>query len=366
MQFKHTNEDAYFVASNSARGFYSDYHACFDHARIGRVFAVKGGPGTGKNRFLREVAQKGEKVGYHCEYIYCSSDPDSLDGIILSKGKDCLALMDATAPHVYEPSLVGVRESLIDLGAFWDAELLRSRKEEILRCSQEKKEAYARAYRYLAGVGEMMRVKEAMAAPYIKRDGISRLAALLARELPCGTGFSSSPALIHSIGMKGEVVLDSYLRSAKQIFLIEDCKESGPLLLAALVEQAKKKELSLRLAYHPVCPDRLEAIFVQDCSVAFVIGKEKDWGSDQRPIRMRRFVDVHAMRAIRERYCHAERARKELLKGALLELSSVRNAHFALEEIYMQAMDFPKKEQFTKDFIDALFVLQNGKNCDII
>ena len=111
---------------------------------------------------------------------------------------------------------------------------------------------------------------------------------------------------------------------------------------------------------------RLEAIFVQDCSVAFVIGKEKDWGSDQRPIRMRRFVDVHAMRAIRERYCHAERSRKELLKGALLELSSVRNAHFALEEIYMQAMDFPKKEQFTKDFIDALFVLQNGKNCDII
>ena len=95
--------------------------------------------------------------------------------------------MDATAPHVYEPSLVGVRESLIDLGAFWDAELLRRRKEEILRCSQEKKEAYARAYRYLAGVGEMMRVKEALAAPYIKRDGISRLAALLARELPCGT-----------------------------------------------------------------------------------------------------------------------------------------------------------------------------------
>lgn len=121
MTIRSNGEDAYFAASNSAGGFYSDYSAVFDRARIRRLFAVKGGPGTGKSRFLREVALCGERVGYRCEYIYCSSDPDSLDGIILSRGEDGIALLDATAPHVYEPSRPGFREEIVNLGAFWDA-----------------------------------------------------------------------------------------------------------------------------------------------------------------------------------------------------------------------------------------------------
>ena len=64
-----TGEDAYFAASNSASGFQSYYAACFDNARIGRLYAVKGGPGTGKSRFLREVAACGAGHGWQTEFI---------------------------------------------------------------------------------------------------------------------------------------------------------------------------------------------------------------------------------------------------------------------------------------------------------
>jgi MoxR-like ATPase len=57
MLLKKNGEDAYFAASNSKHGFYSYYESCFDDARVGRVFAIKGGPGTGKNRFMRDVAE---------------------------------------------------------------------------------------------------------------------------------------------------------------------------------------------------------------------------------------------------------------------------------------------------------------------
>ena len=112
------NEDAYFAASNSERGFYSYYQECFDHPRVDRVYAVKGGPGTGKSRFLRDVAQAAAAEGRQVEYIYCSSDPDSLDGVILTGKGRCIALLDATAPHVYEPAHPGVREEIVNLGAF--------------------------------------------------------------------------------------------------------------------------------------------------------------------------------------------------------------------------------------------------------
>ena len=100
MTIRKTDEDAYFAASNSAEGFFSYYPQCFDASRIRHVYAVKGGPGTGKSRFLRDVAQAGESLGWQCEYIYCSSDPDSLDGVILTGEETCIALVDATAPHM--------------------------------------------------------------------------------------------------------------------------------------------------------------------------------------------------------------------------------------------------------------------------
>ena len=86
MIIKSTGEDAYFAASNSAKGFFSYYKECFDTPRIRHLYAIKGGPGTGKSRFMREVAECGEGAGWQCEYIYCSSDPDSLDGLFVAIG----------------------------------------------------------------------------------------------------------------------------------------------------------------------------------------------------------------------------------------------------------------------------------------
>ena len=156
MLLKRTDEDAYFAASNSERGFRSYYGECFDAPEVQRLYAVKGGPGTGKSRFLREVAKSGTRAGLQCEYVYCSSDPDSLDGIVLSKGREeRIALLDATAPHVYEPRHPGVREEIVNLGTFWNADRLFEQRETIGELQKRKQEAYSRAYRYLAGAGEM-------------------------------------------------------------------------------------------------------------------------------------------------------------------------------------------------------------------
>ena len=55
-----------------------------------------------------------------------------------------------------------------------------------------------------------------------------------------------------------------------------------------------------------------------------------------------------------------------MLGGAVESMKRVRDAHFRLEELYMNAMDFAAKEKFTKAFCQKLFPLQSEENCDTI
>lgn len=359
MVIRSTGEDAYFVASNSAKGFCSYYRESFDNPRIDHLYAIKGGPGTGKSRFLREVAQYAEKRGGKSEYIYCSSDPDSLDGVILTHRGRCIALLDATAPHIYEPSRPGIREDLINLGAFWSIEALSAKAAQIEHLNREKGKSYRRAYRYLSAMGEIEANKTELISPYIRRDSISRLAQRLMREIDAESSFSVEPALMRSLGMKGYVAFDTYFARAEKIYLIEDCRGAAQYLMSELLRLSSDLQLKIRVSHDPILPDQIDAIFLTSSKIAFVIGEAENCNYPHRHIGLRRFVETSKMREVRAKINYAERLSKALLQGAVEELERVREIHFALEELYIAAMDFSAKEAFTKSFCQSLFDLQS-------
>ena len=119
-------EEKYFFAANSGDGFVGFHEELLRTAE--RVFIIKGGPGTGKSKFLREVATRAEDNEKKTVYYYCSSDPDSLDAITVD-GR--LLFIDGTSPHFVEPKLVGAKEEIINLGAFWDGAKLICEKDRI-------------------------------------------------------------------------------------------------------------------------------------------------------------------------------------------------------------------------------------------
>lgn len=60
------------------------------------TYILKGGPGCGKSTLMRQIAEvfcDREPV----ERYFCSSDPHSLDAVVLTKSK--VAIVDGTAPH---------------------------------------------------------------------------------------------------------------------------------------------------------------------------------------------------------------------------------------------------------------------------
>ena len=359
MVWKKNGEDAYFAASNSKKGFFSYYSACFDAPHIQRVFAIKGGPGTGKSRFLRDVATFFGNRGASVEYIYCSSDPNSLDGVILTQNGRSVALLDATAPHVYEPSRVGVREEIVNLGAFWDRGKLAQRREEIEALSFQKSAAYQRAYRYLASIGKLLEVRDELVAPFVRQDSVKAYAEKLMRHVPMGCASDIRTTLVRSVGMCGEVGLLGNVMQDTRLVLIDDVHGAARYLTDALLDLAVGRRQRIRVSHDPVDPDRVDAICFSDCNLTFLVGRQEALLAVDKTICMRRFLDTPRLSDRRKALNTSARARRILWEGALEAFEEVKSAHFALEEIYSASMDFSAKEKYTEWFCNCLLDLQN-------
>ncbi len=87
----------YFLGTTAPGGFADFFRQLCDNASPLRTYIIKTGPGCGKSTMMRRIGARIIKEGYSIEFIHCSSDPDSLDGLICHQLG--FAIVDGTAPH---------------------------------------------------------------------------------------------------------------------------------------------------------------------------------------------------------------------------------------------------------------------------
>ena len=341
-------EEKYFVASNSADGFCSYYDNAFNIEKFDRIYAIKGGSGTGKATFMKSVAREAEKRGFSVRYIYCSSDADSLDAVIIKELK--IAVLDGTAPHIYEPHLIGAADGILDLGQFLSEKVLCVQRENIVTLSKEKSAHFCTAYKYLRAYRELSENMEKLVLPAVNfekmRKYISRFA-YVAKRVGREENF-----LVNSIGMKGISHFDTYFNEAKIYYGLMDYFETAHVFMREIYSLLKCRA-DLRLSNNPIIPSRLDALMVKNSALAFEINGDLTAGA--RKINMQRFVDAGKIAPIRAEYRTIAKTREKILNLALGEFDKIKNVHFALEKIYGAAMDFDAKNQFTREFCDKIF-----------
>ncbi|MBL4953220.1 PRK06851 family protein [Neobacillus sp. YIM B02564] len=132
----------YFAGGNTARGFHNLYDSNLQG--LNRIFILKGGPGTGKSSLMKNIAKEWLEKGYDIELLHCSSDNNSIDGVLIPALK--VGIVDGTAPHVIEPKAPGAVEEYINLGEAWDAKALAARKKAIEKLSKQIGESFEQAY----------------------------------------------------------------------------------------------------------------------------------------------------------------------------------------------------------------------------
>ncbi|MBU8914911.1 PRK06851 family protein [Bacillus sp. FJAT-29953] len=132
----------YFAGGNTARGFHNLYDSNLQG--LDRLFILKGGPGTGKSSLMKKIGKEWVEKGYDIELLHCSSDNNSIDGVIIPALK--VGIVDGTAPHVIEPKAPGAVEEYINLGEAWNAKALSAQKKVIQKLTNQISEAFATAY----------------------------------------------------------------------------------------------------------------------------------------------------------------------------------------------------------------------------
>lgn len=342
--------EKYFIASNSSNGFCSYYDKAFDIRKFYKIYAIKGGSGTGKAFFMREVAKRAEEKGFSVRYIYCSSDSSSLDAIIVNELK--LAVLDGTAPHVYEPRMIGALDEIVDLGAFLNGELLSKSRRLISDMCEKKQMGFERVYRYLDAYRALSENIESLVTPCLKREKIDRYVQRFAENIAEENGIEEN-LLVRSIGMRGLSSFDTYYERAKIYYEINDYFETAHIMMKEIYSLMKKKNTDLYVSNNPIISSRIDALSCERTGLTFEIGNRMS--SSSRAINMKRFVDNSAIAEIRQDYRALARTRDYVLELALLEFEKIRKYHFVLEDIYGSAMDFVAKEQFTKEFCNKIF-----------
>lgn len=146
-------ERHFYLGANTPYGFYSYYDSLISQKDAKKIYCIKGGPGTGKSSFMKDIAKEMIHKEYDIEFIHCSSDDNSLDGVVIKELGT--ALVDGTSPHIVDPKNPGATDTILNFSDYWNESGILKNREKIMLCSDLIKDCYSRAYGYLSAAGKI-------------------------------------------------------------------------------------------------------------------------------------------------------------------------------------------------------------------
>ncbi len=344
---------AFFLGANTPRGFVSLFPelACEPGLRLS---AIKSGPGCGKSTFLRSVAAWEEPV--RTETFYCSSDPDSLDGVLLhSRG---LAVLDGTAPHVYDPPFPGVQGDYIAPPPFLDPAGLAEKRQVLEALKARSGACYAQAYRLLEAAGLVQRRMQALLEPLLPRKPLLRRAQGIAgrelsRSMSTGKPGILRKRFLDGMTPKGAMFLrDTVSALAQKVYLLEDRFGFSTFMLELWRDRALELGLEVYACQDPQNPERLLHLLLPELSLAFLTedGTRMSGYEPYRSIRVEAYLPADALRQHRGKLRLLSKLRDSLREDAVEQLQAAHTLHDEMEALYRPHLDIPSLERTQQAF----------------
>ena len=330
----------FFLGANSGSGFQNLFSEILDPETALDLMILKGGPGVGKNTFMREIGQTMEQAGADVEYLWCSGDPDSLDGVLIPAIR--CAVCDGTAPHVMEPKYPAAVDRYVDLGRFYDLPAAKAQAAEVKQHTHDYQDAYARAYRCLQAARQIELDTAAEAGQSFDRQrAVRRLSGIMARELRGrGTGTGRiTRRFLGSITHKGFIWrFDSVDALCLRVYELEDSYEQAGAFLTVLCAEAVRRSYNVTVCPSPEDPERLEHLLIPELGIAFVTSKQ-GMKYPKKPYRRVR-LDALSHPENKARLRFRCRMTGVLRDEGIAALQDAKAAHDRLERVYNPYVDF--------------------------
>lgn len=340
----------FFLGANTPTGFVGFAEELYDGDDGWQAYLIKSGPGTGKSSLMRRIYEQVTALGVEGEAICCSSDPSSLDGVRFPQLKLCI--LDATAPHVIEPTCWGAVEQLVPLSVCMDEGALHGQAEEILAVTRENKALHARCRKYIHAASALLRENRRIGESLMDVDKVRRLAARIAeREFGDGCGKGKlTHRFLSAVTPVGLVTFYDTLQAlCPRIYTVED--EQGAAareFFAELSRHAQAAGIDGIACPCPLFPDEgVEHLLFPSIGVGFTTSNafhHADFPVYRR-IHATRFLDTDGLRAKRQRQSFNRRAAGELLEQARELASEAKVVHDRMEAYSIAAMDWTRAEE---------------------
>ena len=352
----------FFAGGNTGVGFYSFYHQVVG-PDPDRLYILKGGPGTGKSTFMKEIGKELLTLGFDLEYLHCSSDHNSLDGLLIPALKT--AFLDGTSPHTIDPVHPGVVDEIIDLGAFWNLKSLKAKKSPIIATGEKKKACFERAYVYLNAALGVYRNWRKINYSCLNQSAWLTVLHEMKEDLFSGCQPTGQKGFLRhffasAITADGPVhFLESIGSAATRLYILEGPPGTGRAeILNRLVSAVVDHGLNAEVFHCALEPANYEHLWIPDLKVAVITSTWPHKFPSDGDSRCR-YIPTDALLK------HEQSLYSDTLKEARLVfldlwersigwLNKAKKLHNELEKLYVDSMDFNKVTQLRNSILHRL------------
>ncbi len=262
-----------------------------------------------------------------------------------------------------DPRYPGAVDKIINLGDFWNENILKEHKESIKTYSKTIHDYFSSAYRYLSAVKELSNDTLEILKPGIHYTRMNALAdRLMKKNFPAKTGKKSPPNItrrfLTGITPFGIVNLcDRLPKSIENIFLFKDDYSIGSAFFERLAKLITKAGYDIVLCYCPLAPGKkIEHILVPELSIAFITSNESHTFDKKavRTINLNRYIAPEILKQNKQKIRFNKKTTDLLLTQAIFEINKAKTLHDALESPYIESMDFTREESFRQKLVGVL------------
>lgn len=337
------NSVEFFLGVNTPNGFYSLFNELYNPYSDWRMFILKGGPGTGKSTIMKAVAKEAEEKSLFSELIYCSSDPSSLDGVIIPEIK--VAVADGTSPHTIEPVFAGICEQIVNLGDFWNTNKLNNDKAKIKMISITNSAAHKNCVKYMKAAKILENETEKYTAGIVDKNKIDRYAnRFLCVAENKTSDFAVKNRFLSALSPMGiKVMNDTVNYYCDDVTVIRDNYNIAHYITDTISNLAIDKKISMivcRCSMEPL--KKIDHIIFPDLRKGIFTSNQYHNIKGNHTISSLRFVDRNLLNKNKNSLLFINKAKKEMINEAVNSLKTAKSAHDILESYYIDAMDFDK------------------------
>jgi len=354
----------YFACANSAKGFQNLFASNLQG--LEKIFILKGGPGNGKSSLMKRIGTYLEEKDLDVEYIHCSGDSDSLDGVV--SRKIGFAIVDGTAPHIIEPKCAGCVEEYINIGAGWDCSKLKENQEDIEKILSEIAKCYPAAYDEFA---KGIKIHDEWEKIYIENMDFKKandLTEIVIQDILQDTKLEKEGKVVHRFfggsTCNGPVdYVPTIIEPVGTRYFIKGRPGSGKsTLLKKLMVKAQLRGLDVEVYHCGFDPNSLDMILLPEIDkVIFDSTAPHEYYPDRKEDII---VDMYEQLIVpgtdeeyEEQISDIKVRYKDTVNAGIEYLRKAKNLHDKLENYYIEATDYSVAENIYSTLVEKIDAL---------